>query len=154
LNYDGATTSTTLTAATTATPTQPAAATVTTNTASPLIASSNTSPAPPVASPPPANSSIDPAALAAALPLSQLPSIPAAISNPVLSFAQAPLLTPSLTSNLPPASSSKPGSTAEAVSDRIFANFEDGLSFALLADDLALVSRSFEESSSQTESPW
>jgi hypothetical protein len=67
---------------------------------------------------------------------------------------QAPLLGPSLTSNLPPASSSKPGSTAEAASDRIFAKFEDGLSFALLADDLALVSRSFEESSLQTESPW
>jgi hypothetical protein len=90
-----------------------------------------------IASSPTGTSNFDPAAVSVALSLSQLPAMPAAISNPVLSFAQAPLLTPSLTSNLPPASSSKPGSTAEAASDRIFANFEDELSFALLADDLA-----------------
>jgi hypothetical protein len=112
------------------------------------------SPAPLLASPPPGNSSVNPAALAVALSLSQLPAMPAAISNPVRSFSQAPLLTPSLTSNLPPASPSQPGSTAEAASDRIFAKFEDGLSSALLEDDLALVSRSFEKSSLQTESPW
>jgi probable HAF family extracellular repeat protein len=134
---------------------QPASITPMTNNAGPLIASSGgTSLAPLLASPPPDSSSVNPAALAVALSLSQLPAMPAAISNLVLSFSQAPLLTPSLRSNLPPASPSQPGSTADAASDRIFAKFEDGLPFALLADDLAVVSRSFEESSLETESPW
>ena len=50
---------------------------------------------------------------------------------------------PSLTSNLPPAGSSQPGSTAEGTYDRIFADLDAGLTFALIVDDLALVSRSF-----------
>jgi probable HAF family extracellular repeat protein len=138
-----------LTPSTTATSlAQPASITPMTNNAGPLIASSGgTSLAPLLASPPPDSSSVNPAALAVALSLSQLPAMPAAVSNPVLSFSQAPLLTPSLTSNLPPASSWEPGSTAEAASDRAFANYEYRLSFALRANDLALVSKSFEESS-------
>jgi DNA-binding beta-propeller fold protein YncE len=149
LNYDGAATNSKLTAATTATPTQPAAATVTTNTASPLIASGSTSPAPLLASPPPGNSSIDPAALSVALSLSQLPAMPAAISNPVLLFAQAPLLTPSLTSNLPPdghdTDSSEAVGTSMSAADRVFASLDGELSLTMLVDDLTLAGGSSED---------
>jgi hypothetical protein len=93
---------------------------------------------PPIASSPTGTSNVDPAALSVALSLSQLPAMPAAISNPVPSFAQAPLLTPSLTGNLPPVSPSPPGLTAEAASDRAFANFDAELSLARLVDDLVL----------------
>jgi hypothetical protein len=120
---------------------QLAAATSITSTASPLLAS-----------PTPGSRSLDPAAVSVALSLSQLPVTPAGSTNPVLPFAQAPLLMPSLTSNLSPVGSSQSDSTAKAASDRVFANFEDGLSFARLADDLA--GRSSEGSWLQTASPW
>lgn len=91
---------------------------------------------PPVASSPPSNSSIDPEALSVALSLSQLPA------------TQAALLMPSFTSNLAPASpvdSSHTGSTAEAESDRSFANLDSGLPLALLVDDLALIGGSSDD---------
>jgi hypothetical protein len=126
-----------------AVPTQirPAAAPSITSTASPLLAS-----------PTPGSRSLDPAAVSVVLSLSQLPATPAGSTNPVLPFAQAALLMPPLTGNLSPVGSSQSDSTAKAASDRVFANFEDGLSFARLADDLA--GRSSEGSSLQSASPW
>jgi hypothetical protein len=60
-------------------------------------------------------------------------------------LAPAPLLASALTSNLPPASSSQPGSTAEAVADRIVADFDAGVSLAPLVDDLAQICESSAE---------
>jgi hypothetical protein len=134
LNYDGATPNTALTVTTTSTPTQSAAAPPRTTIASPQIASSQ-----------PASTGFDPSAASLALSLAQIPATPAAISSPALLFAQAPLLAPALTSNLPPASSSQPGSTAEAVADRIVAGVDAGVSLVLLVDDLAMVGGSAED---------
>jgi hypothetical protein len=131
LNYDGATPSTALTATTPSTPIQPAAATVTTNTASPLIASSSMSPAPLLASPTPGNSSIDPTALSVTLSLSQFPATPAASVTPALWFAQEPLLVPSLASNLPPAGhgsdSTDPAQTYTPAADQVLASLDGEL---------------------------
>jgi hypothetical protein len=138
LNYDGATPSTALAATTTSTPMHPAATTPMTNTASPLIASSNTSPIPLLASSPTGSSSIDPAALSVSLSLSQLPTTPRTAAGPALSFTPIPLLTLSLTGNLPPTSSSQAGSAAETAAHRVLADFGAGVSLARLGDDLAL----------------
>ncbi len=127
LNYDGATTSTTLSVAMASTPIHPAAALPTTSTITlPIVGSQQ------------ATSGFDPSAAALGLPLSQIPATPATISSPALSFMQAPPLTPSLTSNLPPASPSQTSSTSEAATDRVSTNFNVGLSVAQLVDDLVL----------------
>ena len=134
LNYDGATSSDALTAVTTLTPTQSAAAPLRTTLASPQIASSQ-----------PASTGFDPSAASLALSLAQMPATPAVIRSPALLFAQAPLPAPALTSNFPLASSSQPGSTAEAVADRIVAGVDAGVSLVLLVDDLAMVGGSAED---------
>ena len=130
LNYDGATTSTALTAATTPSQTQPATASPTTTAARPVVASSAMT-----------GSSIDPAAVSVALSLSQLPAMPAAAATPALWFAQAPLSVPSLTSNLPPAGqdtdSTDLAQTSTPAADWVFASLDGDLSLALLADDPA-----------------
>ncbi len=122
LNYDGATTGTPLTAATTSPPTQLAAADSTTSAANAQRASSL-----------PSSSNIDPAALSVALSLSQV------------SATQAALSLPSLDNSLPTTGSSQQNSPSEAVSDRIFANLDAGLPFAMLMEDLALVGGSSDE---------
>jgi probable HAF family extracellular repeat protein len=95
-----------------------------TGTTSPAIANSGGTS---LISPALGGSSIDPAALSVALSVSQLPAM------------QTTLLLPSFISNLPPAGSSQPDSTAEAASDRLFADLDAEQSFALLVDDLALI---------------
>jgi hypothetical protein len=106
-----------------------------TSTASPLIArSSGTSPAPLIARTT-LSSSLDPAALSLALSLSRLPATPIAATTPPLSFTPTPLLTLSLTSNLPKADSSQSDETREKASDSVFANLDDGLFVARLVED-------------------
>jgi hypothetical protein len=113
------------------------------------VPGNDATPVPPSnASPPPSVRSIDPAALSVALSLSQLPATPASATSPMLWFSPAPLLAPSLTSNLPPAGkdgSSQRDWTAEAASDRFLANLDAGLSLALLVDDLALIGASSDD---------
>jgi hypothetical protein len=129
LSYDGAAPSAALPAAPTPSPRQ-TAVTPTRGTAHSLRAGAL-----------PGSNNFDPAALSAAVTLSQLPALPAAAASPPLSFSPA---APSLTSNLPPAGSSQPGSSAEAASDRVFADLQAGWSLARLGDTLALIDGSSE----------
>jgi hypothetical protein len=75
--------------------------------------------------------------------------MPSSASPPIAGWlAQAPLLPPSLTSNLVPAGpagSVQPGSLAEAASDHVFASFDSGMFLAGLVDELAQSGGSFDD---------
>jgi hypothetical protein len=124
-----------------AAPAQLAAGTLATSTTSPPSASSSTSPAPLLASPAP-DSSLDPAAVSVALSLSQRPETQDVTAASVMSFVQAPLLAPSLTSNLPPpghdTDSSEAVGTSLSAADRVFAGLDGPQPFQWLGEDLAL----------------
>jgi hypothetical protein len=94
---------------------------------------------------PVAGSGIDPALFSVALSPSPFPATPIAVATPTPSFTPTPLLTLSLTSNLPRADSSQSGQTAEAASDRIFADLDGGLSLARFVEGLAQVGESSTE---------
>jgi hypothetical protein len=62
--------------------------------------------------------------------------------TPALWFAQAPLLVPSLASNLPPAGhgsdSTDPAQTSTPAADQVFASLDGELPLALFWDDWAV----------------
>jgi probable HAF family extracellular repeat protein len=122
---------------------QPASSTPTASTAGPTVApGGDPSLAPVLARPTSGSTNFGPTTVPVALPVPQPPAA-AAAPGPAPLLAQAPLFVPPLTSNLPPAGadtgSPHPAETSAAAADRALASLDAELSWAPVAEDLALL---------------